>query len=396
MFEQLTAAPPDPILGLTEAFKKDPRQDKINLGVGVYTTDAGATPVLESVKLAEEALLKEETTKNYLAIPGPAAYGAEVQKLLFGADHEIVSSGRAATAQTPGGTGGLRVAADFIRKLWPSATVWLSEPTWPNHPQIFQAAGLGVKSYPYYDYDAKALAFDAMLAALRGAAAGDVVVFHACCHNPSGMDPDAQQWAKLAEFARERKVLPMFDFAYQGFGDGIDEDAAGLRAFCAPGAELLVCSSFSKNFGLYNERVGALTVVAANNAAAEAAFSHVKSCIRSNYSNPPSHGGAIVTKILGTPPLRALWEKEVEEMRGRINGMRHALVEELRKQGVQRDFSFIARQKGMFSFSGLDKAQVERLRDEFGVYIVGSGRISIAGLNSRNIGPLCAAIARVI
>jgi aspartate/tyrosine/aromatic aminotransferase len=235
-----------------------------------------------------------------------------------------------------------------------------------------------------------------MLAALRGAAAGDVVVFHACCHNPSGMDPDAQQWAKLAEFARERKVLPMFDFAYQGFGDGIDEDAAGLRAFCAPGAELLVCSSFSKNFGLYNERVGALTVVAANNAAAEAAFSHVKSCIRSNYSNPPSHGGAIVTKILGTPPLRALWEKEVEEMRGRINGMRHALVEELRKQGVQRDFSFIARQKGMFSFSGLDKAQVERLRDEFGVYIVGSGRISIAGLNSRNIGPLCAAIARVI
>lgn len=396
MFETLTAAPPDAILGLTEAFKKDPRADKINLGVGVYTTDDGATPVLASVKQAEAALLKDETTKNYLAIPGAAAYGVEVQKLLFGPGHEIVASGRAATAQTPGGTGGLRVAADFIKKLWPGATVWLSEPTWPNHPQIFTAAGLAVKTYPYYDYDAKALAFDKMLATLGGAAAGDVVLFHGCCHNPSGMDPDAAQWAQLAALAKEKKFLPLFDFAYQGFGDGIDEDAAGLRGFCAAGAELLVCSSFSKNFGLYNERVGAFTVVAADAASAEKAFSHVKSVIRSNYSSPPSHGGAIVTIILSTPALRAQWEQEVGEMRGRINGMRRALVEEIKKAGITRDFSFIATQKGMFSFSGLTKEQVDRLRDEFGVYIVGSGRISIAGLNSRNIGPLCAAIAKVL
>lgn len=395
MFETLTAAPPDPILGLTEAFKKDPRADKINLGVGVFTTDDGATPVLASVKQAEEALLREETTKNYLAIPGTAAYGAEVQKLLFGAGHEILASGRAATAQTPGGTGGLRVAADFIRKLWPEATVWLSDPTWPNHPSVFQSAGLSVKTYPYYDYDAKGLKFEAMLAALRGVPRGDVVLFHACCHNPSGMDPDAAQWAALAALSRERGFLPLFDFAYQGFGDGIDEDAAGLRAFCAPGAELLVCSSFSKNFGLYNERVGALTVVGEDAAAAETAFSHVKTCIRAIYSNPPAHGGAVVTKILSTPALRALWEQEVKEMRDRINGMRRALVEELKKQGVPGDFGFIASQKGMFSFSGLTKAQVDRLRDEFGVYIVGSGRISIAGLNSRNLAPLCAAIAKV-
>lgn len=396
MFESVTAAPPDPILGLTEAFKKDSRPEKINLGVGVYTTDDGTTPVLASVKRAESTLLQEEITKSYLAIPGAPAYGAAVQKLLFGPAHEIVASGRAATAQTPGGTGGLRVAADFIKKLWPSATVWLSEPTWPNHPQIFAAAGLAVKTYPYYDYERKCLDFDKMLAALRSIPAGDVVVFHGCCHNPSGMDPDAAQWAQLAAVAKEQKFLPLFDFAYQGFGDGIEEDAAGLRGFCAPDAELLVCSSFSKNFGLYNERVGALTVVASDAAAAEAAFSHVKSVIRANYSNPPSHGGAIVTKILSDPELRSQWEVEVGEMRARINGMRRALVEELKKQGITRDFSFIARQKGMFSFSGLTKAQVERLRDEFGVYIVGSGRISIAGLNSRNIGPLCAAIAKVL
>lgn len=396
MFEHLTAAPPDAILGLTEAFKKDPRPDKINLGVGVYTTDEGATPVLASVKQAEAQLLAEEKTKNYLAIPGTPVYATEVQKLLFGADHGIVTSRRAATAQTPGGTGGLRVAADFIKKLHPTATVWLSAPTWPNHPQIFQAAGLAVKTYPYYNYEAKNLDFDTMLDTLRTVPAGDVVVFHTCCHNPSGMDPDPAQWSALAAVAKAQGFLPLFDFAYQGFGDGIDEDAAGLRAFCTAGAELLVCSSFSKNFGLYNERVGALTVTAADADAAEKAFSHVKTCIRANYSNPPAHGGAVVSTILSNPALKAQWEQEVAEMRGRINGMRRALVEELKKQGVTRDFSFIARQKGMFSFSGLNPEQVERLRDEFGVYIVGSGRISIAGLNSRNIGPLCQAIAKVL
>ena len=396
MFEQLTAAPPDAILGLTEAFKKDPRPDKINLGVGVYTTDAGDTPVLVSVKKAEAALLAEETTKNYLAIPGAPAYGVEVQKLLFGPAHEIIASRRAATAQTPGGTGGLRVTADFIKKLWPGATIWISDPTWANHPQIFQAAGLAVKNYPYYDHAAQDLAFDAMCATLRGVPAGDVVLLHGCCHNPSGMDLSPAQWSTVAEIAHERRFLPFFDFAYQGFGDGIDADATGLRAFCAPGFELLVCSSFSKNFGLYNERVGALTVVAGDADAAEKAFSHVKSCIRSNYSNPPAHGGAVVTKILATPELRALWEQEVTDMRDHINGLRRAFVAELQRQGVQRDFTFITRQKGMFSFSGLSKEQVDRLRDEFGVYIVGNGRISVAGMNSRNIAPLCAAIAKVL
>lgn len=396
MFEKLTAAPPDAILGLTEAFKKDARPNKINLGVGVYTDDAGDTPILASVKRAEAALLEQEKTKTYLAIPGAAAYGNAVQGLLFGDTHPAVTGKLAATAQTPGGTGSLRVAADFIKKLWPDATVWISEPTWPNHPQIFQAAGLKVATYPYYDYATQGLAFDEMTACLRKVPAGDVVLFHGCCHNPSGMDPDAAQWAALAEITHAQKFLPLFDFAYQGFAEGIAEDAAGLRAFCTPGAELLVCSSFSKNFGLYNERVGALTLVATSPEAADSAFSHVKTCIRANYSNPPSHGGAVVTLILTNAELRTQWEQEVAEMRNRINGMRHALVEELKKRGVSRDFSFIARQRGMFSFSGLNKEQVQRLKSEFGVYIVGSGRISIAGLNSRNIGPLCDAIAAVL
>lgn len=396
MFNTLEMAPPDAILGLTEAFKKDPHPNKINLGVGVYKDAQNRTPVLDSVKRAEALLLDEESSKSYLAIPGAAEYGAVVREMLFGAGHEIIASKRACTSHTPGGTGGLRVAADFIKKIAPDTTVWISEPTWANHPAIFKAAGLKTASYPYYDYTRKALDFEAMTAKLDEIPEGDVVLFHACCHNPSGMDPDGAQWQALAELTARRKLIPLFDFAYQGLGDGIEEDAQGLRAFCTPGRELLVCSSFSKNFGLYNERVGAFTVVGSSADATERAFSHVQICIRSNYSNPPSHGGAIITRILRDEALRTQWIEELTAMRQRIHGMRVLFVETLKQKGVAGDYSFLTRQKGMFSFSGLTPEQVKRLRDEYAIYIVGSGRINVAGMTEDNMDALCEAIASVL
>ncbi len=396
MFERLEVAPADPILGLTEIFKQDPRPHKINLGVGVYKDEHDQTPILGSVKRAETRLLEQEKTKNYLPIPGDAVFGALVQGLLFGEGHEIITSKRAASAHTPGGTGGLRVAADFIHQQFPGATVWISDPTWVNHAAIFKSAGLAVKTYPYYDYAAKALDFAGMMNALQGVAEGDVLLLHGCCHNPSGMDPDQAQWGQIAAFVRDRKVLPLFDFAYQGFGDGIEDDAAGLRQFCTPGQELLICSSFSKNFGLYKERVGILTLVAADTDALERGFSNVKISIRTNYSSPPAHGGAVVSIVLGDPELRALWVAEVKAMRDRINGMRRLFVDSLKQRGVTQDFEFIATQKGMFSFSGLTKAQVERLRDEYVLYIVGSGRINVAGMTPTNMDAICDAIAAVL
>lgn len=396
MFENLEMAPPDAILGLTDAFKNDPAPHKINLGVGVYKDEKNATPVLASVKKAEERLLQSEASKTYLGIPGSPAYGACVRDLLFGADHEIITSGRAQTAQTPGGTGALRVAADFIQKNLPGASVWLSNPTWANHNAIFADAGLAVKTYPYYDGANKCLDFDAMTAALAAVPAGDVVLFHGCCHNPSGMDPDQEQWGALAALTAEKGHLPLFDFAYQGFGTGLDEDAAGLRQFCTPGRELLICSSFSKNFGLYNERVGALTLVGATAEGADCAFSHVKKAIRSNYSNPPSHGGSVVTAILSDPELRALWIEELTAMRTRIRSMREGFVQTLKDKGVAQDFSFIAGQNGMFSFSGLNPDQVKTLKEKYAIYIVGSGRINVAGMTPDNMGPLCDAIASVL
>lgn len=396
MFSQLDMAPPDAILGLTEAFKQDPRADKINLGVGIYKDAQGNTPVLQCVKQAERQLLDREKTKSYLAIPGAPEYGAQVRQLLFGRGHEILNNHRARTAHTPGGTGALRVAADFLRQKAQLRRVWLSAPTWENHAKIFEAAGIATQTYPYYNFDAKSLDFEPLCAALQEAGPQDAVLFHASCHNPSGMDPDPQQWQQLAALARERGFLPLFDFAYQGFAEGLDEDAAGLRAFCVPGAELLVCSSFSKNFGLYNERVGALTLVAADNDAAERAFSHLKTCIRTNYSNPPAHGGLIVQTILQDTTLHATWEKELTDMRNRINTMRRRLVEALAEHGVAQDFSFIARQRGMFSFSGLSPQQVQRLRDEFAIYIVASGRINVAGITESNLAPLCKAIKAVL
>ena len=396
MFETFTPAPPDAILGLTEAFKKDPNPKKVNLGVGIYKDAKGSTPVLDSVKRAEERILQNENTKNYLGIDGTAEYSAAVQELLFGANHEVMTSNRSVTAQAPGGTGALRIAADFIFRMFPKARVWLSDPTWPNHPSIFKAAGLETGVYPYFDAATNGIKFDEMVATLQGIPAGDVILLHGCCHNPTGADLSPVQWQQIAAVVAQRKLLPLVDFAYQGFGDGLEADAVGMRTICQSGQEVLIASSFSKNFGLYNERIGALTLVATTPAAAETALGHIKLAIRANYSSPPAHGAAIVTTILRDPTLRAQWETEVTDMRNRINQMRHLFVETLNEKGVQQDFSFIAHQRGMFSFSGLTPAHVKALREKHGVYIVGSGRISVAGMTEGNMDYLCAAIADVL
>jgi len=396
MFEQVTAAPADPILGLTEAFKADPREEKINLGVGIYKDEAGNTPILQSVKKAEAVLLDKEASKSYLSIEGNPAYGLAVQELLFGQGSEILTSGRAKTAQAPGGTGALRIAAEFMVRQLGVKRIWVSNPTWANHNQVFSAAGLEVVPYGYYNADTKDMDFEAMLASLAEVKTGDVILFHGCCHNPTGIDPTAAQWQQLSELTAEKGVLALFDFAYQGFAKGIDEDAEGLRIFSRYNKELLVASSFSKNFGLYNERVGAFTLVANNPEQATTAFSQVKAIIRSTYSNPPAHGASVVTMILNDAQLRAEWIQEVAEMRDRIKKMRDLFVTTLKAEGVAQDFSFISRQNGMFSFSGLNPQQVARLKDEFGVYIVGSGRISVAGMTQSNMPALCKAIAAVL
>ncbi|PST91401.1 aspartate/tyrosine/aromatic aminotransferase [Photobacterium sp. NCIMB 13483] len=396
MFEKITAAPADPILGLTDEFKADPRTHKINLGVGIYKNEAGNTPVLATVKKAEAILLAQETTKSYLGIPGTPEYGLAVQQLLFGTDSTLIAEKRVQTAQAPGGTGALRVAAEFIKRQLGDVTVWISNPTWANHHGVFGAAGLETKTYGYYNAHTKNIDFDAMVADLNQANAGDVVLFHGCCHNPTGIDPTNQQWQTLAKLCLEKQLLPMFDFAYQGFAQGVEEDAQGLRIFADQMPELLVASSFSKNFGLYNERVGAFTLVAKNAEQAVTSFSQVKSIARVIYSNPPAHGAAIVTQILNDAVLRAEWEQEVTEMRDRIQEMRVLFVATLKQCGVDTDFSFIERQNGMFSFSGLNKDQVKRLKEEFAIYIVGSGRISVAGMTKSNMLPLCQGIAAVL
>ncbi|EGR0083213.1 TPA: aspartate/tyrosine/aromatic aminotransferase [Vibrio vulnificus] len=396
MFEKVVAAPADPILGLTEEFKKDPRAEKINLGVGIYKTEQGETPVLATVKKAEAALVETEKTKSYLTIEGTAEYALAVQKLLFGADAELINAQRAKTAQAPGGTGALRVAGEFIKRQLGDVKIWISNPTWANHHGVFRAAGLETVEYAYYNPETKDKDFAAMLADLEKASAGDVVLLHGCCHNPTGIDPTEQEWEALAKLVADKGLLPLFDFAYQGFARGVEEDAQGLRTFAKFNKEILVASSFSKNFGLYNERVGAFTLVAESQEIAETAFSQVKAIIRSIYSNPPAHGSAVVTHILNDAALRAEWEAEVAEMRDRIQEMRELFVATLKEEGVAADFSFIERQNGMFSFSGLNKDQVARLKEEFAIYIVGSGRISVAGMTKSNMGPLCKAIAAVL
>lgn len=396
MFERIAAAPADPILGLADLFRADDRQNKINLGIGVYKDETGNTPVLTSVKKAEQYLLENETTKNYLSIDGIADFGRCTQELLFGADSALISHHRARTAQTPGGTGALRVAADFIATQTPAKRIWVSNPSWPNHKNVFEAAGLEVCEYKYYDAANHSLDFDGLLNSLNAAEAGDVVLFHGCCHNPTGIDPTAEQWSQLAKLSLAKGWLPLFDFAYQGFARGLEEDAEGLRAFAATHQELIVCSSYSKNFGLYNERVGAFTLVAANAAVVDTAFSQVKATIRANYSNPPAHGAAVVATILSNSALRVLWEQELTAMRERIQRMRQLFVNTLQEKGAKGDFSFIIDQNGMFSFSGLTKDQVVRLRDEFGVYAVNSGRVNVAGMTPDNMAPLCEAIVAVL
>ncbi|NHB91653.1 amino acid aminotransferase [Photorhabdus cinerea] len=396
MFEKITAAPADPILGLADSFRSDPRTNKINLGIGIYKDETGETPVLTSVKKAEQYLLENETTKNYLPISGLAEFGRVTQELLFGKDNPVVTDKRARTAQSPGGTGALRIAADFVAKQTNAKRVWISNPTWPNHKNVFSAAGLEVCEYKYYDAEKHALNFEDMLASLSEVQAGDIVLFHGCCHNPTGIDPTPAQWAQLAEISAEKGWLPIFDFAYQGFAKGLNEDAEGLRIFTRNHNELIVASSYSKNFGLYNERVGACTIVAKDSDTAEKAFSQAKAIIRSNYSNPPAHGASIVATILSNEELKAVWEQELTTMRERIQRMRQLFVNTLQEKGANQDFSFIINQNGMFSFSGLTKEQVERLREEFGIYAVSSGRINVAGLTLENMAPLCEAIIAVL
>jgi len=395
-FADLQPAPPDSILGLTEQFKVDARSHKISLASGVYVDESGITPVLESVSAAERRILEAQTTKLYKPIAGDPAYTDAVRALIFGTDHAALAAGRVETLHTPGGTGALRVAADLIRRLRPASTVWLSSPTWPNHPHVFEAAGLSTRAYPYLDAGASGLDLPGMLDALAKGRPGDVVVLHACCHNPSGVDPSPSQWAAIAELVDERGLWPLLDFAYQGFGDGLREDAVGLLAVAARSRGMLVASSFSKNFSLYNERVGALSIVADSPSEASVLLSHAKAVVRSNYSNPPAHGGEIVATILLDHGLRERWEAEVTVMRERIGDNRRRFVAALLAAGVALDPAPLLRERGMFSLLGMTAEQVDRLKREHGVYVVGHGRVNVAGLTSTNIGPACAAIAAVI
>lgn len=389
-------APPDPILGLAEAFRSDPRPGKVNLSSGVFVDATGKTPVLETVTEAERRLLAAGGTKLYRPIDGDIAYRELVRALALGPDHEAVTSRRALAAQTPGGTGGLRVAADLLRQTGSSTTMWMSEPTWPNHPQLFQAAGFRIRQYPYTDPTGRRIDEAALLEALGQASPGDVVLLHGACHNPTGVDPSPDLWRRIGDLVERNRLLPLVDLAYQGFGDGLAEDAAGLLELARPGLELLVSTSYSKTFSLYAERVGALIVIARSAADADAAQSHVKIAIRTNYSNPPAHGADIVRTILADPELRARWEVELAAMRNRIKGNRVALVAALEARSIPGDWSAIATQRGMFALLGLTTHQVARLRDELAVYVVGHGRINVAGLTPANLDPFADALAAVV
>jgi len=390
MWNEVTPAPADAILGLTEAFKKDSRFAKVNLGVGVYKDDEGNTPILDSVRIAEKLIFKTQQTKSYMPIAGEATYGAEVQKMIFGSPCD-----RAQTVHTPGGTGALRVAAELLRNF-SSKTIWVSNPTWANHNNIFAAAGLTLKSYPYYDAKTKDLDAEGFFAALEAIPAGDCVLLHACCHNPSGVDLSAEQWKQVAAIAQKNGWSALVDFAYQGFGESIEADRIGVEEMLKSGVDFMVASSFSKNFGLYRERTGSLTSVAATLTGAETAISHMKATARVLYSNPPAHGGMIVTTILKDAELFTLWKSELDGMREHIAQARAALADGLTVRGVPMDCSFMTKQKGMFSFSGLTQDQVHFLREERAIYIVGSGRINVAGLTHGNLGYVCDAVAEAM
>jgi aromatic-amino-acid transaminase len=389
-------APRDPILGLTETFISDRNPRKVNLGVGVYYDDAGKVPLLECVRRAERMLVEQAAPRGYLPIDGLPAYDRAVQELVFGANCRALKDGRIVTVQALGGTGGLKVGADFLKRLAPSADAWVSEPTWENHRGLFENAGFKVRAYPYYHAKTHGIDFGAMMAALGSLPAGAVVVLHACCHNPTGVDLSHEQWTAVIDVVVSRGLLPFLDFAYQGFGDGIDVDAAAVRRFADLGIPVFVSSSFSKSLSLYGERVGSLSVVAPTPDEAIRVLSQLKRVVRTNYSNPPTHGGRVVAAVLTTPELRVLWEDELEQMRERIKQMRAALVERLKQRAPGSDFAFVLRQRGMFSYSGLTREQVVRLREEFGVYAIESGRICVAAVNSRNVDYIAESIGRVI
>jgi len=396
LFDRVELAPRDPILGLNEAFAADARTNKVNLGVGVYCDDNGKIPLLRAVREAERVRIEAAQPRGYLPIDGIAAYDADVQQMLFGRDSALISSGRVVTAQALGGTGALKIGADLLKRVSPQAKVLISTPSWENHRALFEGAGFVVEQYPYYDPATQGLDFGGMKAAIAAAAPETIIVLHACCHNPTGVDLTEAQWRELLPIVADRKLTPFLDIAYQGFGDGIDADAAAVRLFADAGLTCFIASSFSKSFSLYGERIGALTIVTGSKDEAARVLSQLKRTIRTNYSNPPTHGGALVAAVLGSAQLRKLWEQELGEMRDRIKQMRQRLVDGLRAHGVKRDFSFILRQRGMFSYTGLSAAQVERLRGEFGIYAVSTGRICVAALNSKNIGYVCASIASVL
>ncbi|WP_426144852.1 amino acid aminotransferase [Polaromonas sp. DSR2-3-2] len=396
LFTAVEMAPRDPILGLNEQFGADTNPAKVNLGVGVYYDDNGKLPLLECVRIAEKQMMESPKARGYLPIDGLAAYDSAVKALVFGADSEPVISGRVATVQCIGGTGGLKVGADFLKHLNPNAKVLISDPSWENHRALFTNAGFTVESYPYYDAATRGINFDGMLAALNAALAGTIVVLHACCHNPTGYDITPEQWDDVIAAVKARNLTPFLDMAYQGFGYGLTEDGAVVGKFVAAGLSFFVSTSFSKSFSLYGERVGALSVVCSDKEETGRVLSQLKIVIRTNYSNPPIHGGTVVAMVLNTPELRALWEKELGEMRVRIKAMRHKLVDGLKAAGVMEDMGFITKQIGMFSYSGLNKDQMVRLRNEFGVYGLDTGRMCVAALNSKNIDYVCASIAKVI
>lgn len=396
LFSNVELAPRDPILGLTEAFNADSRANKVNLGVGVYYDDQGRIPLLSVVKAAEKTRLEAQPPRGYQPIEGSPAYDQAVQRLLFGENSSLMSSGRVVTVQGLGGTGALKVGADFLKRLAPAAEVYISDPSWENHRALFEAAGFVVNAYPYYDAASKGVNFAAMKSKLATLSSGTIVVLHACCHNPTGADLTAEQWQQIVEIVRERRLVAFLDIAYQGFAEGIEPDAFAVRLFAESGLSFFVSSSFSKSFSLYGERVGALSIVTSNPDEAGRVLSQLKRTIRTNYSNPPSHGAAVVATVLGNAELRKQWGEELAGMRERIRAMRAALAEKLRARNTPQDFAFITRQRGLFSYTGLNAAQVERLKSDYGIYAVSSGRICVAALNSRNIDYVADAMAAVV
>ncbi|MBB6134729.1 aromatic-amino-acid transaminase [Massilia aurea] len=395
LFSAIEMAPRDPILGITEAFNADTNTAKINLGVGVYYDDKGKVPLLECVQKAEAKLMEQPTPRTYLPIEGLAAYDKAVQELVFGADSPVIQEKRALTVQAIGGTGALKIGADFLKRFLPGSDVYISDPSWENHRALFESAGFTVHNYAYYDAATRGVNFDGMLAALKAMPAGSIVVLHACCHNPTGADLTQDQWDQVIAAVQAGNLVPFLDMAYQGFANGIDEDGAVVRRFAATGMAMLVSNSFSKSFSLYGERVGALSIVATTSEEATRVLSQLKRVVRTNYSNPPTHGGKVVATVLATPELRKLWEEELAGMRVRIREMRSAMVEKLKAKAPGHDFEFVREQVGMFSYSGLTKEQVGKLRDE-SIYAVDTGRICVAALNSTNIDRVVDAIAKVL